>query len=164
MTENNLQTKQAFICQYYGQAVCKQYKETTESGESGSSGRLNHYDIAFSQECILNLRRLTKATHDELIDLCYEAFPFAFNGNSPKGLWKVLIENDIASISHSKSRISFALDLIEYTSIDTFIDNEPHPVSDQVIAIDYLRSNGFAIPFRNLSVETLIEFGWINLI
>lgn len=28
---------------------------------------------------------------------------------------------------------------------------------------DYLRSKGYAVPFMGLSVETLIEYGWVRL-
>jgi hypothetical protein len=32
------------------------------------------------------------------------------------------------------------------------------------IAIDYLRSKGYALPFLNYSVEDLVSFGWVKLI
>ena len=31
-------------------------------------------------------------------------------------------------------------------------------------AIDFLRSKGYALPYFNLSVKTLVEYGWIKLI
>lgn len=33
-----------------------------------------------------------------------------------------------------------------------------------VLGCDYFRSKGYALPYMGLSVETLIEYGWIKLI
>lgn len=34
---------------------------------------------------------------------------------------------------------------------------------DWIQVIDYLRSNGYALPWMGLSVEDLIEYGWVKL-
>jgi hypothetical protein len=36
--------------------------------------------------------------------------------------------------------------------------------SDIIIAADYLRSKGYAIPWMGLSVEEMVEAGWIKLV
>lgn len=35
---------------------------------------------------------------------------------------------------------------------------------DAIFIYDYLRSKGYALPFMGVSVETLIEWGWIKLV
>jgi hypothetical protein len=36
--------------------------------------------------------------------------------------------------------------------------------TDILAAYDYLRSKGYALPFMGLSVETMIEYGWIKTV
>lgn len=36
-------------------------------------------------------------------------------------------------------------------------------VGNCIQAIDYLRSKGYALPYMGLSVEQLVEYGWIKL-
>lgn len=40
----------------------------------------------------------------------------------------------------------------------------PVPVIDLIRITDYLRSKGYALPFRGISVERQVELGWIRLI
>jgi len=42
---------------------------------------------------------------------------------------------------------------------------ELYPIGDSIEldAVDYLRSKGYALPFMGISVEQMVEWGWIKL-
>ena len=42
-------------------------------------------------------------------------------------------------------------------------DDNHEPIHNVMGTIDFLRSKGYVLPFMGLSVETLIEYGWVKL-
>ncbi len=67
------------------------------------------------------------------------------------------------------------LGYLELKPLSLITDKERHMLmdikaneeeDDEYLALhsaDYLRSKGYAMPFMGLSVETMIEYGWIKL-
>lgn len=57
-------------------------------------------------------------------------------------------------------------EIYEYIiGIKEFIENETgvHNMNDIINCTDYLRSKGYALPYMDLSVDDLINYGWIKL-
>jgi hypothetical protein len=42
--------------------------------------------------------------------------------------------------------------------------DEVCPLEDFCTCVDFLRSNGYALPYNGLSVQQLIDYGWLELV
>jgi glycogen debranching enzyme len=53
--------------------------------------------------------------------------------------------------------------MLGYTDSKSAIDKHFKMIGQYTIDADYLRSKGYALPWMDLSVEDLVEYGWIKL-
>lgn len=177
--ENNLENKAKFFSQYMGVEVDiseteyykeqQQYKHITECKliglrvepkdnflimmqtnlRSQNNGYLQDNGLLYFTPgiCTLKLRPLSSITDEEAIEVAkiefavFQCIGFEFkvsrNTKEPIKVW-VFRGNEVVKI-------------IEITTGYLHLE-----------ATDYLRSKGFALPYHDLTVEQLIEYGWIK--
>lgn len=131
--ENTLENKAKLFGVYYNQKVLKS-KDYLMLCNS-----FNHVGVLHKAH--LELKPLSSITDEDAMEV-YNIVGdtmFVENSNNTKKLKRGIIRM-----------------LTEYTGSWLHVGNCSH-------AIDYLRSKGYALPFRGLSVEQLVEYGWIKL-
>lgn len=148
--ENNLENKEKFFAQYWGQKILGNpfWKELGDNREVGASCSL--------LDSHLNLKALSQMTLKEGQDFL-ETFYQAENCE--------VIE--IQVIPEKALIIKF-----KYPDKETPEDNEGYSYSSVSINaertsyeyVDWFRYNGFAVAWMGLEVPKLIEYGWIKLI
>ena|SRR5690606_30921608 len=143
--ENTLENKPKFFALYWGQKVlrCKTFNATTGNGLSG----LMNVDVnseTIKENWFLELTPLSQISDEDAIEV-----------------YKIILGEDTSSTKD---------DMIFYgkgfcREYDT--DNENLEFSQTYWeirnVIDFLRSRGYALPWMWISVETLVEWGWVKL-
>lgn len=180
MTEINIESKTKFFAQYWGQLVIE---------DVTNSGLLSAYPILGSnmyriQESHLLLKTLSSITDEDAIEVAKLAHQL------PKGNFKVLrrdergniiyVETDFSSVGIKYfisirykygtvcAQICFSETPTEKYSQNTVSIGQISISSERpvpyIAIVDFLRSKGYAIQFMGLSVEQMVEAGWIKLV
>lgn len=136
--ESNLENKARFFALYYGQKVLK--STVTDNANIDYFENLLH-ERGF-QYNYLELTPLSSITDEDCIDVYQIARKYK----------RWMYSKDTAQIAKGSEIVQ---DIINSGTHWT-----PKQLSE---TIDYLRSKGYALPFMGLSVETMIEYGWIKL-
>jgi hypothetical protein len=132
-TQNTLENKAKFFAQYYSQNIS--YVKIEDAEDRGP------FEIDFKdwrvrhEDSYLQLKPLSKISDEESIELALINESLGDNKN---------IED---LINHSKKII---IPMISFAGINS-------------IHADYLRSKGYPVPWMGLSVDDLIEYGWIKI-
>lgn len=140
--ENNIKNKQKLFALYLWQPVFKpeNWNNRTEVLDLYNLGRI---DFRIDNPSCIELRPLSSITDDEAIEVAKIGLPD-----------KVLY--DYLWIPGTGKAIANSIDKGRQTN--TF-----YPHFRFIDTADYLRSKGFALPYMGLSVETMVEYGWIKL-
>ncbi|MES2593169.1 MAG: hypothetical protein V4608_14905 [Bacteroidota bacterium] len=97
---------------------------------------VHHVNLSHIQECVLQLKNLSSITDEDALE-CYNIH------------FKGYLDKDIRP---SESRINFSKNHII------------KPIEVCILEVtDCLRSKGYALPYMGLSVDQLVEYGWIKL-
>ena len=139
-TENTLDNKAAFFAQYWGQELLLIEGSIKLRVVKSSYFNPNLYDI-------VQLRPLSSITDDEAIEVSY-----ILNPAKP--------ENQIDLHSYyglKKMHVGIIKRLL--LDGDHYRKNMWHLLE----AAQYLQSKGFALPWRDLSVDDMCAYGWIKL-
>lgn len=144
--QNTIENKQIFMAQHYSQEIFK--KSDKHINQMVSLMTIGTTDI---NNGFLELTPLSQISDEDAIEVA-KILGNAENGSS--------IEWDCGGES-----FDFIGDYCGTVYYDGEIDyNENEQVSLLILqAYDYLRSKGYALPFMGLSVEKLIEYGWVKL-
>ena len=136
-------TKDKFFAQYWGQKVALYYENTF------------NYDFEFPKHWFndtkLKLKSLNELSREDAIFLYCSK-----NGilrTEKVSLIEYSFSNNILGIEIYTPEYSSQLIPKDYFSIDGL----------SVKLTDYIKSKGYAVPFMGLSVEKLIENGWVVL-
>ena len=133
-----LADKCSFFGHYFQQIVAKETKYPNSPTINTTTvlliNRLSNYH--------LELKPLSKITNEDIIK------------------WAYLIFNSKFEIKDTYQNANDVWVLINKNEVPFFIQ----PKDCNAMQIDYLRSKGYALPFRDYSVEDLISFGWVRLI
>lgn len=183
--ENTLGNKQKFFAQYWGQHVLR-------SANWNSDGRPDYLSLVvnssfFNEKSFvhfyLELKPLSSISDEDAINVARMAHGFRKGKNQPD--WKVTRQKDILHVFgeynlNDNYHISMMYDYgtvnanhnfppTEEEKGESFKINvgEVHWNAAEVIGLyqipDFLRSKGYAVPFMGISVDTLIEWGWVKL-
>lgn len=138
-TENTLENKAKFFAQYWGQHLIIM----------GSFLRIiDHLTLCnIENDDILQLKPLSKISDEDAL--------WTINNHYFK------FENPILEISKLKALTKEIH--ISYIFNDATRHLILKPENLYPHNYDYLRSKGYALPYMDLSVEELIEYGWIKL-
>lgn len=148
--ENTIKNKKRFFAQYETQEIAKSSKSAIPHIVSAYFAMGHHY---------LELKPLSTITDEDAKEI------------SPMKTMVLDDENKyiITSVSYFE-RIQSLTVYFKYKDNETPDDDEGFghssftifPFQSQYI-VDYLRSKGYALPWMGLSVEKLVEYGWIKL-
>ena len=137
--ENTLENKAAFINQYYGCKVL--YVGGVGLQEVGKGGwNLKHSSF------FIELTPLSNISDDDAIEVAKIAN------------WGPL-HSDRVKAGKSIVNGKFGIDSNAVNPDDEDYDT----ILNYIPVFDFLRSKGYALPFRGVDVETLISWGWVKL-
>jgi hypothetical protein len=159
-TQNTLENKAKFFAQYFGQEIA----EITKGSYTKKLGSIKviDYDILKSVglermlkiKYSLKLKPLSKISDEDAIEVARIL-------HGEEGDFKIVYNADSLTSVSAFGRPCYA------ETIDIFwIGDLRYETADSIKilnAYDYLRSKGYAIPWLDLSVKDLIEYGWIKL-
>lgn len=151
-TENNLENKKKFFAQYWGQEIVK----WNFSAGGHSSMRLTVDDIRLNtpneSDFFLELTPLSQITDEDLIELI----------EIPEG-WEIFKIYKYKSDGYSGVKIRKPYDENELKFNEDGFKYDIKTISLNHKNYDILRSKGYALPWMDLSVEDLVEYGWVKL-
>lgn len=145
--ENTLENKSKFFGQYWGQKVV-----TNEDPGRVTTPFVDYYSIhkyALSKTDHLLLKPLSSITDEDAISICnFLGFKsFDKKPNEAKAFVFILF-------------IVPSNDIVKYEAL---VNQMLFDLSDISSAVDLIRSMGYAYKWMGLSVEKLIEYGWVKL-
>lgn len=137
-TLNTLENKAKFFAQYFGQKIAEitmgSYTDIIEINSSVLFSVPSEKILKIKYK--LNLKPLSKINNEDAI----EAYKSIFGLDAYENLQNVLsIEKQLYEVRYSIQK------------------------SNHYLKYDFLRSKGYALPYMDLSINDLIEYGWIKL-
>jgi len=69
---------------------------------------------------------------------------------------------EMGVINNWRRGVDFSIDVANYRNMAKFFDKGELGMNYETV--DYLRSKGYALPFMGLSVEEMVQAGWIKLV
>ena len=149
--ENNLINKAKFFSQYFGQIVLIE-PDFIPFGEKLISTQLSGVDLdTLSESDYLHLKPLSSITDEDALEV-----------SKILGLIEPYIDSTNSDYMIVKE-LAFKSLQISYTGYICVRKGSVLYNVITLIAYDYLRSKGYALPFHDLSVEQLVEYGWVKL-
>jgi hypothetical protein len=141
-TENTLENKARFFAQHWGQKILLRVEATNDTV---SLGFVNEATMSFLPifKPVLQLTSLSAITDEDAIHVSKLSFIKIIKSHTAVSG---------KSILHGIFKIDFD---------GMFIRNPEY--REVIDIVDHLRSKGYALPWMDLSVKELIEYGWIKL-
>ena len=134
---NTLENKARFFAQYWGQNV-QWYKLRKLSP-------LKCVEVSGDRYGYLLLKPLSQISDEDLEYIR----PLVGYNNTPEGIG--LVKRFLTVLWMDSEDINY------------FAITDTKPTLIVLVIIDFLRSRGYALPWMGLSVETLVEWGWVKL-
>lgn len=146
--ENTIENKAKFFSNYYLQNVYCWHDDNLPLDLLDNS-KLN---LMYSENDIISLRKIKDIKDNEFIELA-----------------QIFGKANIGCVFQRRN------DVIEFIGIEyfklyfnglIFYTNDPYEDLDSLLLLegyDYLRGKGFALPYKGLSIEEQLEYGWIKL-
>lgn len=147
--KNILDNKRRFFALYWGQQIMRLNFDHPENTDVYEIDRHNMHSI--EEEEYLELKPLSSITDEDAIEL------------SKFQLWNEGKEYEM--IDSNKKRDEYLIKHAKFDIKDSEIEQK-HTNLDQSLyakSYDFLRSKGYALPYLGISVETLVEWGWVKL-
>ena len=133
-TENTLENKARFFAQYYGQHVLYFSSDFLRKIDNLTLDSVENDDY-------LELKPLSQISDEDAIEV-----------------------SKIFGLGHLSGAIKELILSIFRTSInDSGTTSSTNGIKNWLHVFDYLRSKGYALPWMDLSVEDLVEYGWVKL-
>ena len=170
-TENTLENKAKFFAQYFSQHVLYFSSDFLRKIDNLTLDSVENDDY-------LELKPLSQITDEDInfvAKVCHQVPNLTFEIKRQDGIVhatsvdKYGIERHICinfkyATINCNIRIPDANDkLISYKVNIAEIHMNASRVVGYIQSLDYLRSKGYAVPYMDLSVEDLVEYGWIKL-
>lgn len=118
--------------------------------------------IPVTEHTSLEFKPLSAITDEDALELATLMNPpFGFSANST--VIKTKLKTTVINGNHSLD-IGFKVDTLSKGFILKY-ENKPQSMfaNEGIIFCDFLRSKGYALPWMGLSVENLVEYGWIKI-
>ena len=132
--ENTLENKAKFFAQYWGQYVLYFTSDFLRKIDNLTLDSVENDDY-------LELKPLSQISDEDAIEV-----------------------SKIFGIGHLSGAIKELILSIFRTSInDSGTTSSTNGIKNWLHVFDYLRSKGYALPWMDLSVEDLVEYGWVKL-
>lgn len=174
--ENTIKNKAKFFAQYWGQKVLRYDVVDNEISEPTELNSLGSWTVKNSFIELIPLEEITDEDIIEVAKMAHERY------NSH---WTVRRDDDIIHVEHRDSyNMKYHISMLtKYATVnanmsipnddDTAVNNfkinigEVNMSSTNPIAyiaiVDFLRSKGYAIPFGGLSIQKLLDYGWVKI-
>lgn len=157
--ENTLENKAKFFAQYWGQLII---------GDVNNAGEKVIYPVEKSnmyrfEETRLELKPISSITDEDAIEVAKIVLNYY---KSDKTIEIPINSKFVVNKIHKDIDVWFRDLLINIhttTSTTSFVIDNKEFLSSPIDVYDYLRSKGYALPWMGLTVEQLIEYGWIKL-
>lgn len=151
--KNTIENKVKFYSQYFGQNLW--FKKDWENYDPDEGIIINgeFLDTIDENDCIFlkSLQEITDEDAIELGKLCLKNDNIIIN-NTANNIW---IESSKSYIQIDKYKQNVIIcDILSEVEAD---------FNTYLLVADYLRSKGYALPWMDLSVDDLVEYGWIKL-
>lgn len=155
--ENTLENKAKFFGQYYGQERLKWHDKGVVLeviwSDLNNDLKENHF---------LELKSISSISDEdaeEISKISISRDPISINIKRNESDYADI---EIENISEHSTWTLFISGIDVYFKCGTSRNEND---SNLILAVyDYLRSKGYALPYMDLSVEKLVEYGWIKLI
>ena len=132
--ENTLENKAKFFAQYWGQYVLYFTSDFLRKIDNLTLDSVENDDY-------LELKPLSQISDEDAIEV-----------------------SKIFGLGHLSGAIKELILSIFRTSInDSGTTSSTNGIKNWLHVFDYLRSKGYALPYMDLSVEDLVEYGWVKL-
>ena len=132
--ENTLENKAKFFAQYWGQYVLYFTSDFLRKIDNLTLDSIENDDY-------LELKHISQISDEDAIEV-----------------------SKIFGLGHLSGAIKELILSIFRTSInDSGTTSSTNGIKNWLHVFDYLRSKGYALPYMDLSVEDLVEYGWIKL-
>ena len=137
-TQNILENKARFFAQYWCQKIiCFPHNKNPIRYDNPNKLLAG----TFERKAYLQLKPLSQISDEDAIDV-----------------------SKIFGLGHLSGAIKELILSIFRTSInDSGTTSSTNGIKNWMQVFDYLRSKGYALPYMGLSVEDLVEYGWIKL-
>ena len=133
-TQNTLENKARFFAQYFGQHVLYFSSDFLRKIDNLTLNSIEDDDY-------LELKPLSQISDEDAIEV-----------------------SKIFGLGHLSGAIKELILSIFRTSInDSGTTSSTNGIKNWLHVFDYLRSKGYALPWMDLSVEDLVEYGWVKL-
>lgn len=154
------ETKAAYFGAHWGQPLIYKNEFGTYAAEWNNPNVIMHL---YKKKSWLSLTPLSSITHAQVVQMCCAADRMPFSGRNNESKWIVDIkERGFAKVTCSKNIYSFMVDLVD-GEVDVYMEGELITSANNRAVADYLRKEGFAIGFRQWSVDQLVELGVLKL-
>lgn len=161
LKETDLNLKARFFALYWGQEVLIANPHVNQKHPFSCTQPWIYHntDIAY-----LILKPLSKISDEDAIEVAKIVSPLLFLslGNDNKQFIDKS-ETDFISVKHKRKRFSVDIDLDGYVYEYSELENNYTRPYKSYAGTDYLRSKGYALPYMDLSVKDLQDYGWIKL-
>lgn len=162
-TKNTLENKAKFFAQYWGQKILRFTQ--TDNSFSCLCVNDNINDVKNYSDWILELKALSGISDEDAIEV------------AKIGLGKSKLPQNIRITTTTSKYFGFSFILNNEHEYMIDFNNFYNPTLIRLsgktpsniylhrvyLIVDYLRSNGYALPWNGITVEEMIEFGWIKL-
>lgn len=140
---------------------CKTFNLTTGHGLSGLMNvEINSETI--KDNWFLELKPLSSISDYEAIETAKIVCPEMFQ-NSGVDPTKIERNDEWLTVWRKRNIHSVDIDFLGYTTCQNEEVEYKRNSIGTTFAIDYLQSRGYALPFMGLSVEELVNMGWVKL-
>jgi len=170
---NNFDTKNKLFGQYIGQNV---YCDDSTGIKNEDFYSLYHSVGDMSETSYLNLKSIEDITDDDAIEVAKLAHQidgeFTINRNEEPKEFLIHIKKYTKVLTYHTSINKYCCintnwffkdpDEDSKVNIGEIITTSRKPVP-YIAIVDYLRSKGYAVPFLSMSVEVMVDYGWIKL-
>ena len=155
-TQNTLENKAKFFSQYFSQHVLYFSSDFLRKIDNLTLDSIENDDF-------LELKPLSQISDEDAIEVAKLVSPMLFEGRGKNG-GHYIDKSEIGwySVKHDGKTLMVDIDLDGYVFEYDEVDEYKRP-SRSLIGTDYLRSKGYALPYMDLSVEDLVNFGWVKL-
>lgn len=154
--QNNLENKAKFSCLYHGQRL-QRIKESY-----GVNATLFLVSANVTENSFLELKHLSRISDYEAINVAKIVCPEMFQ-NAGVDPIKIERHGEWLTVWRKRNVHSVDIDFLGYTTCQNEEVEYKRNSIGTTFAIDFLRSRGYALPWMGISVETLIEWGWVKL-
>ena len=155
-TQNTLENKSKFFAQYWGQHVLYFSSDFLRKIDNLTLDSIENDDF-------LELKPLSQISDEDAINVAKLVSPMLFEGRGKNGGHYIdKSETWWYSVKHNGKTLMVDIDLDGYIFEYDEVEEYKRP-SRSLIGTDYLRSKGYALPWMDLSVEDLVEYGWVKL-